>query len=172
MKKYIPTIYKKNIYEINYKKLKKDGINCLVFDLDNTIALIDEHITSEETKKLFEKLRKDFLIVVISNNTRRRVEYYCNQLEVDFVPNALKPFTRALRKIRKKYSLDKDKMVMIGDQIMTDIITGNKFKIKTILVDPLSNKDLKITSLNRYLEGKVIKKLTTMNILERGKYYE
>ena len=31
-----PDIYKKNIFDIDYLKLKKDGIKCLVFDLDNT----------------------------------------------------------------------------------------------------------------------------------------
>ena len=54
---------------------------------------------------------------------------------------------------------------------MTDILGGNRFGIYTILVDPLGKKDLKITSLNRYLEKKKIKKLSKRNILERGKYY-
>ena len=46
---------------------------------------------------------------------------------------------------------------MIGDQIVTDILSGNKFKIMTILVDPLGKKDLKITGLNRAIETKIIK---------------
>ena len=43
MDKYIPNMYKKNILDINYEKLKEIGIKCLIFDLDNTIALIDEN---------------------------------------------------------------------------------------------------------------------------------
>lgn len=38
--KYLPDMYKKNIFDINYDKLKKKGIKCLIFDLDNTLALI------------------------------------------------------------------------------------------------------------------------------------
>ena len=34
----IPDVYQKSIYSINYKKLKKNGIKCLLFDLDNTIV--------------------------------------------------------------------------------------------------------------------------------------
>ena len=34
---YKPTMYKKNIFDIDYKKLKENGIKCLVFDLDNTL---------------------------------------------------------------------------------------------------------------------------------------
>ena len=32
----IPDMYQKDIFHINYKKLKKSGITCLIFDLDNT----------------------------------------------------------------------------------------------------------------------------------------
>ena len=32
-----PAMYKKNIHEIDYIKLKDNGIKCLIFDLDNTL---------------------------------------------------------------------------------------------------------------------------------------
>ena len=63
-------------------------------------------------------------------------------------------------------------MVMIGDQIVTDIISGTNFKIKTILVDPLGVKDLKITNLNRKIESFIINRYRKRGIFERGKYYE
>ena len=62
-------------------------------------------------------------------------------------------------------------MVMIGDQIVTDIVSGNKFKIMTILVDPLGEKDLKITGLNRLVEARIIKYFKKRGLFERGKYY-
>ena len=64
MKKYIPSMYKKSIFDINYDKLKSIGIKCLIFDLDNTIALIDTKLIPEEVKTLFIKLKKDFNIVI------------------------------------------------------------------------------------------------------------
>ena len=57
---YKPTMYKKNIFEIDYEQLKKKGIRCLVFDLDNTLGLIDEEKCPKEAKKLLKKLKKDF----------------------------------------------------------------------------------------------------------------
>ena len=54
MKKYIPSMYKKSIFDINYDKLKSIGIKCLIFDLDNTIALIDTKLIPEEVKTLLE----------------------------------------------------------------------------------------------------------------------
>ena len=63
-------------------------------------------------------------------------------------------------------------MVMIGDQIVTDILAGNRYKIKTILVDALGEKDLKITKLNRFIENKIVKRYQKKGLFERGKYYE
>ena len=49
--------------------------------------------------------------------------------------------------------------------------SGNKFKIMTILVDPLGEKDLKITGLNRLVEARIIKYFKKRGLFERGKYY-
>ena len=63
-------------------------------------------------------------------------------------------------------------MCIIGDQIVTDILAGNRYKIKTILVDPLGEKDLKITGLNRKIEAIIVKRYEKKGIFERGEYYE
>lgn len=172
MNKFRPTMYKKDIFSINYKKLKKDGITCLIFDLDNTLALLEEKECPEKTKELIKKLQKDFLIFIISNNIKSRIEPYKRALGVDAVSFAMKPLTLGLERIKLHYHLKKKEMVMIGDQIVTDILSGNNFNIKTILVDPLGEKDLKITSLNRKIEQKILNKYQKRGIFERGKYYE
>lgn len=170
--KYYPNMYKKDIFDINYKKLKEIGIKCLIFDLDNTIALIDEHIIPDKTKKFLINLKKDFEIVIISNNVTKRVKKYADYLKCDFVANSMKPLSRGYKKISKKYNLDANEMCMIGDQIVTDIYGGNRFGTYTILVDPLGEKDLKITSLNRFIESKILKKYENEGIMKKGVYYE
>ena len=153
-----PNMYQKSIYTISYSKLRKMGIKCLVFDLDNTIALINQHKMTEETRKLLQSLKKEFQIVIISNNTKKRVKPYADDLQCDYVSSASKPFSKGFHKIRKKYHLKPTQMCMIGDQLITDIYGGNRYHMFTILVDPLGKKDLKITSFNRFLEKKILKK--------------
>ena len=63
-------------------------------------------------------------------------------------------------------------MVMIGDQLVTDIASANKFRIKSILVDPLGKKDMKVTFFNRMYENMIIKRYMKKGVFERGKYYE
>lgn len=172
MSRYKPTMYYKDIHSINYDKLKKDGIKCLVFDLDNTLGLLDDIKCPEKTKKLIQKLKKDFLVLIMSNSRKKRIEPYANDLGVDAITFALKPLIHGHRKLKKKYNLKKEEMVIIGDQIVTDIVSGKRFKIKTILVDPLGEKDLKITSINRKIEKRILNKYKKKGIFERGKYYE
>lgn len=166
-----PDMYKKDIFEIDYQKLKDKGIKCLVFDLDNTLGLLEHERCPAKTKKLLKSLQKDFLILISSNNTKKRIKPYLKDLGIGGVAWSLKPLTRGLRKIKRNYGLKKKEMVMIGDQIVTDILSGNKFKIMTILVDPLGKKDLKITGLNRAIESKIINYYKKRGQFERGKYY-
>lgn len=61
---------------------------------------------------------------------------------------------------------------MIGDQIVTDIFSGKLYGVKTILVDPLGVKDLKITGLNRLIEGRIVKRYEKLGVFKKGSYYE
>ena len=172
MNKYLPDIYRKNIFDINYDKLKKKGIKCLIFDLDNTLALIDSVKVDVKVKKLIVKLKKDFLVIIVSNSPKKRVKVFGNDLEVDIYPFALKPTIRTLKKIKSKYNIESKSIAIIGDQFITDMGYGYKGKITKIFVDPLAIKDLKITNVNRYLEDKIMKKYSKNNLFKKGNYYE
>ena len=69
MEKYIPDIYAKSIYDINYDNLKERGIKCILFDLDNT--LVPTH-TKDPSKKLLDFMEKlkddDFTLIIYSNS--------------------------------------------------------------------------------------------------------
>ena len=172
MKKFIPNSYYKSIYDIDYDLLYEMNMKCIMFDLDNTLALIDEGVPPEKVIKFIKKLNKRFDTYIISNNNKKRIELFCSYFDSTFVAFALKPLSKGFKEIKKIKNYKKEEMCIIGDQLMTDILGGNRFGCYTILVDPLGKKDLKITTLNRFLENLVIKRLSKKGILERGKYYE
>ena len=170
--KYLPDIYKKNIFDINYSKLKKKDIKCLIFDLDNTLALIDSTKVESNVKELITNLKKSFLVIIVSNSPKKRVSKFSEDLGVDSYPFALKPTIRTLKKIKSKYNLEPKNIVIIGDQFITEMGYGYKGNIIKIFVDPLAVKDLKITNINRYLEEKIMNKYSKNNLFKKGKYYE
>ena len=117
-------------------------------------------------------LFRSFTILISSNNTKKRLKPYLEELGIDGVAWSMKPSIKSLIYIKTKYKLKKKEMCIIGDQIVTDILAGNRYKIKTILVDPLGEKDLKITGLNRKIEAIIVKRYEKKGIFERGEYYE
>ena len=77
MKKFIPDIYQKNIYVIDYSKLLASGINTLLFDLDNTIISSKTKEMPEKAKTLFISLKqKGFKIIIFSNSPKKKVNKY------------------------------------------------------------------------------------------------
>lgn len=172
MNKYIPKMYKKTIQDVDYKKLKEIGIKCIIFDLDNTILKVYKSIPKKETFDLIKVLKKDFKIFIVSNNkSGKRIKTAAEHLGVEYVRFAMKPLSRGFRKIRKMYNFSKDEMCIVGDQLMTDVLGGSRYHIYTVLVDPLSNKELKVTGINRFFENRKLKKLAKKNLFKRGEYY-
>ncbi len=171
MKKCLPKMYKKNIFEVPYQKLKKEGIKCIAFDLDNTIALIDQEKVEQTTIDFIKKLKEDFRVLIISNNYKPRVSSYAELFDCDYVSCALKPSTSGFKRMRKKYNLKKEEIAIVGDQLVTDILGGSRAGAFTILVDPLGIKDLKITSINRFIERRILKSFKKKDLLIKGVYY-
>lgn len=172
LKRFIPDIYQESIFTINYKKLKKMGIKCLLFDLDNTISPAKEIVLCKKTKKLFDGLKKDFKIVLFSNNFPKRVSKFGSFYDVDIACVSLKPFSYKYRYILRKYDLKRCEVATIGDQLLTDVQGGNKMKLTTILVNPMTDVDETETWLNRQIEKQIFKTFERKNILTKGKYYE
>ena len=172
IKKFLPLIYQESIFTINYDKLKKMGIKCLLFDVDNTISPAKETVLCNKTKKLFEKLKKDFKIILFSNNFPKRVRGFSSFYDVEDAYLSLKPLSFKYKLILKKYGYKKNEVAAIGDQLLTDIKGGNKVGIVTILVNPLSEEDEKETWLNRKIEKFIFNKFYNQDLLKKGRYYE
>ena len=165
-KSYEPKCYYKDIYSVNYNRLKKLGIKLLIFDLDNTLGLVKDKVMPKKSKDLITKLKNDFKIVVASNNFKKRDNLFVDNV-CDYVYLSLKPTKRLSRIISKRYNLDNNKICIIGDQLVTDIVLGNKVGYYTVLTDPLG-EDGKVSFLNRKKEKKVKEKIQ----FKDGEYFE
>jgi len=173
MEKYIPDIYQKSIYTINYEKLIDRGIKCLLFDLDNTISPIGVKSPTKKVKDLFNDLKEmGFKVIIFSNSGTKRLEPFKEELKVEVHPNSKKPFKRSFLKIMDKYEFKDSEVAIIGDQFLTDILGGNKVGITTILVNPIGKKDFFVTKFNRLCEKCIMNKLARKLLFVKGRYYD
>lgn len=171
--KFIPDIYQKSIYTIDYKKLKSRGIKCILFDVDNTIAPLHLKKPTKKVKDLMGRLKEmGFTIIILSNATKKRLKPFKEHLELDCAYFAMKPLSKKYKKILKEYKFQLNEVAAIGDQLLTDILGGNRMGITTILVNPIGVREHFFTIPNRWLEKIIFKKAHTKNMLEKGKYYD
>ena len=173
MEKYVPDIYQKSIYKIDYDQLYARGIRCLLFDLDNTLVPITEHKPNDQIKDLFDSLKaKGFKLVLFSNSLKKRLRPFKNGLEVDCCALAFKPHPRKFLSVIKVYDLKFSEVAIIGDSMTDDIYGGINVGITTILVNPIGKKEFFFAKLRRYKERRIMKKLRDYNLFTQGRYYE
>ncbi|HLR88902.1 MAG TPA: YqeG family HAD IIIA-type phosphatase [Atopostipes sp.] len=155
-----PTWMVKSIYSITPEQLRKNNIHAVLTDLDNTLIAWDHPEATEESVRWIEMMKEaDIPVVIISNNNGNRIEKVAEILELDFVPMSLKPSRRAFRKAEKKLGIPAENLVMVGDQIMTDILGSNRHGVRSILVKPILDSDAWNTKFNRFIELKIMNKL-------------
>ncbi len=151
--KLLPSQYEKSIYHINLASLQEKGIKGIITDLDNTLVEWDRPSCTDEVRHWFKQLETyGMKLIIVSNNTNKRVKEFAEPENVVYIHTARKPLIRAFRQACQSMKLNKEEVVVIGDQIFTDVLGGNRAGIHTILVVPVSSSDGLATKLNRKME--------------------
>ncbi len=138
---------------INLKKLWDMGKRGIILDLDNTITpWRAEEITPEAHRFMKSALHLGFSLFLLSNATRSRAKKIADFYQIPFLAPALKPCPLSFIFALKILQLPSTQVVVVGDQIFTDILGGNLVKCYTILVPPLVNIEFIGTRFMRFLE--------------------
>lgn len=153
LKSFKPTWMVESIYQITPEQLRKENIKAVLTDLDNTLIAWNNPEATEETIQWIQLMKENNIeVVILSNNTEKRVGKVASILELEFIPSALKPLQRGFKKALNTYPYSKDEWLMVGDQIITDIKGANHAGIKSVLVKPVMDSDAWNTRLNRFVE--------------------
>ncbi|MDA9462344.1 Hydrolase, HAD subfamily IIIA [Enterococcus mundtii 3F] len=154
---YKPTWMVEAVYKITPAQLKKLGIKAVLTDLDNTlIAWNNPDGTEELFTWILEMRNAGIPVVVVSNNNSERVARAVEKFELLYVARALKPLPVGINKAKKMLNLADEEIIMIGDQIMTDIRGANSAGIRSVLVKPIIETDSWKTKFNRFWERKIM----------------
>lgn len=173
MDNFIPDMYLKSIYDIDYENLKSRGIKCILFDLDNTIAPVNVPVPDKDIKDLFSDLTLlGFKVIILSNSSKSRVEPFKEKLNVDSSFYSMKPMKKKYKKIVNIYGFKDNEIACVGDQLLTDVLGANRMGFLSILVNPISTIDLIGTKINRVFERQIFKYLENRGLFKVGEYYE
>lgn len=160
LENYMPDFALEKVYDVTVESLKKHGIKVVFVDLDNTlIAWNNPDGTPEMRQWLHDLQAAGIPVVVVSNNKYERVKRAVEKFGIEFEAFALKPFTFGINRALKRFDVQPYEVIMIGDQLMTDIRAAKRAGLKSVLVKPLLKTDSINTQINRWRERRTMKKI-------------
>ncbi len=151
-----PNLHLDKVEQITIEILKKNNIKALILDVDNTLIDYYKNMSESVIQWANEMKGQGIKLYLLSNtNHKEKVEKVANQLEVPYQNLAKKPLKSGFLKVQKKLNLEPKNIGVVGDQIFTDVIGGNRCKMFTILVEPVDKKDYWYTAWKRPLENTI-----------------
>jgi HAD superfamily phosphatase (TIGR01668 family) len=154
---FLPDQHVKSIFEITPESLKEKGVKGIITDLDNTLVEWDRPNATPKLIEWFENMKKhQILVTIVSNNNEERVKFFADPLVTPYIYRARKPMTKAFDRAVKDMGLKKEETVVIGDQLLTDVLGGNRGGYHTILVVPVAKTDGLVTKFNRTVERRIL----------------
>lgn len=155
-----------SLYDIDFAALKSQGIKGVIFDLDNTIIAWDSCEMCPGIAAWLEAvLAEGFKVAIVSNNWRRRVRRIADRFGLPFVSRAYKPAKFGFRRALAALELEPREVAVVGDQMFTDVLGGNRMGLTTIWVKPLTSREFVGTKIQRRLEKMAVKALRERGLL-------
>ena len=158
-----PDAYFNKVEEITIEFLNKNTIKALILDIDNTLIDYSKIMTSSVENWAKNLKGQGVKIYILSNsNKKKKVENIAKILDVPYIYFGKKPLKMGFKKAKRELKEDSKNIAVVGDQIFTDVIGGNRCKMFTILVEPINEKDFWYTRWKRPIENKIKEKIRKM----------
>lgn len=167
LKMFLPSEHVKNIFEITPQSLANKGIKGIITDLDNTLVEWDRPNATPKLIEWFNEMQAHGIAVtIVSNNNENRVRAFADPLHIPCIHRARKPLGRAFNKAISDMGIKKEESVVIGDQLLTDVLGGNRNGFHTILVVPVAQSDGFFTKFNRTVERRILASFQKKGMLQ------
>ena len=143
---------------VDSQNLVARGFKAVLLDVDNTVVPRDTHEIPESVQQWIDDAQACGLtICLLSNNWHKTVFTYADQLGLPCVYKAMKPLPFAFLRALHHIGMTADDAVVIGDQLMTDVLGAHFLGIPAIMVRPRASQDLWHTLLLRRVERRLMK---------------
>lgn len=151
---FFPYGYAQSVFVIDYERLYQLGYRGLIFDVDNTLVHHGDP-SNDQVEALFRRLSaRGFKTVLLSDNDEPRLEAFTANMDVPFVADAEKPSTKGYEAALRILGLEqeKEKALVIGDQVFTDIRGANASGLASVLVHFIKLPSERRIGKRRYIE--------------------
>ena len=136
----LPTVITDELTDLTPEFLTSRGIQLLMMDFDNTIVPYTTNVPTEEMERwLRAMVESEIQVCVVSNSKKDRVKIFCAAYGIDCITHAAKPSPKGILTCLEKYGVPAKEAAIVGDQIFTDTLGGNRAGVTTVLVKAIDN---------------------------------
>lgn len=155
-----PDLILGSVLEVTPAFCAERGLRGLMFDADNTLVPRSHYHPSPATARWLGELRAAGLALCILSNSRHvgKVAAMGQAFGMPAVSLARKPARSGFRRALALLGTAADQTAMVGDQIFTDILGGNRAGVTTILVTPLHHRDFVLYRPLRRVERRLLRR--------------
>ena len=115
-------------------KLKERyGIEGIILDVDETLRKEMKDIP-KCNKEWIESLKGKLKVIILSNGKDQQIEQYFRENGIDYIGFAHKPLKKNFLKACEKMDVSPDKVLVVGNDLLTDIYGGRRNNMKTVLI--------------------------------------
>lgn len=149
----------KDITHITPEFLRQQGIRALLLDVDNTLTAHNSQTLPAPVAAWLEQMKAAGIkLMIVSNNTRKRVSPFAASLGLPFVSLACKPLPWGIRKAARQLGVSRREFALVGDQLFTDRLAGWLYGIRVLVVQPMTRDIKKGILFRRKLEKPFMEK--------------
>lgn len=143
----------RSVCDITPQLLEKMGVRGLLLDIDNTLTTHDNPIPAPGVESWIAGMQAAGIrLCLVSNNHPPRVAPFAERLGLDYVCEGKKPLSKGYREALRKMQLSRKETAAVGDQIFTDVLGANLFRIPCIFVFPMEMEQTKFFKFKRRME--------------------
>lgn len=152
--RFVPAHAANSLQDIDLARLWAGGKRLILLDVDHTIVKWRAEEFAEEVLAWIARAKEMGFGLCIISNTRRveRLARLSQKLGIETVRGRFKPSRSMFRLALIKFKRKPEEAVMIGDQLITDILGANRSGIDAIWVRKMEGKEFAGTKVNRFFE--------------------
>jgi HAD superfamily phosphatase (TIGR01668 family) len=158
MKYLLPDWHVEHVTELTPTRLLAAGVRGLLLDVDGTLKPHYATQLDDDTLAwLLDCRDAGMQIAFLSNGKGTRIRPLADGLNLPVFTSSCKPLPFACRRAVAQLGLPSSEVLMVGDQLFTDVLAGRLAGTRTAYVQPLSPSEPIYTSCKRPLERLVFK---------------
>lgn len=148
-----PDWFVQSLFALTPQEFAAHGVRGLLLDIDNT--LVPNHVPDADDAVIqfvSGMQAAGIRMAIVSNASEHRKERFNRPLGLPVVPHAFKPFRACFLEGLALLDLPPEAVVMVGDQLFTDVIGANAAGIRSLLLEPMHRAEPWYVRLKRLLE--------------------